>query len=58
MADTDNLAMARTRLQEAAAIQEMASRMDEANEEDFAVMQRAAGVTLRLVEEASALLEA
>lgn len=52
----DDIAQARTLLQEAAAIQEMASRVSGDNEEDFDMLQRAASVTLRLVEEASGLL--
>lgn len=53
----DDLAKARTLLQEAAAIQEMASRVSGDNEEDFDMLQRAASVTLRVLEEASALLK-
>ena len=52
----DNLSDARKLLQEAAAIQEMASRVSGDNEEDFDMLQRAASVTLRLVEEAGELL--
>jgi len=51
-ASADSLHDARKLLQEGAAIQEMASRVSGDNEEDFDMLQRAASVSLRLLEEA------
>ena len=54
--NADKVNDARRLLLEAAAIQEMASRVSGDNEEDFDMLQRAASASLRLLEEAGELL--
>ncbi|WP_394694892.1 hypothetical protein [Pseudoxanthomonas japonensis] len=44
------------KIDQAIAIQEMASRVDGVNEEDFDMLQRSCAVTFRLLEEAKSLL--
>lgn len=54
--DADKLESVRTLLSEAVAIQELMTRVSGDNEEDFEMLQRACGVTYRLVEEAGLML--
>jgi hypothetical protein len=50
--------MAKSRIDEAIAIQEMISRVSEDNGEDFRMVQNACAVTFRLLEEAGSFLSA
>lgn len=53
----DGLSLARERIDEAIAIQEMAWRTSHDNEEDFDMLKNACHVTFRLLSEAAGLLK-
>ena len=54
--NSDDLAEAYTRIEEAAALQEMASRVERWNAEDVDMLTRCSAVTWRLLEGAKAAL--
>ncbi|GGD40664.1 hypothetical protein [Pseudoxanthomonas indica] len=54
--NNDDLAEAFTRLEEAAALQEMASRVERWNAEDVEMLTRCSAVSWRLLEQAKAAL--
>lgn len=55
--DTESLDNVTRMLAEVTALQEMATRITGENEEDFDMLQRASAVSMRMLEEATAMLQ-